>query len=223
MWDTSLPRHAARQRVGADGESAGANQWQPVDAADKQTVPDAHDPSKKHAPMMMTTDLALKRDPEFREIIEGFRENPHAFQAAFAKAWYKLLHRDMGPPSRLLGPEVPDEEMLWQDPLPEADYDQIGEDEAAELEESDPRVGPLPVRSSSRPPGPLRRRTATATSAAAPTAPASASHRRTSGRSTSPTSSRPSWRRWRASRRTSTSPGPTTSGSLARGPRRPGW
>jgi catalase-peroxidase len=111
----------------------GAWQWRPVDEEAKDTVPDAHDPSKKRTPMMLTTDVALKRDPEFREIIEEFREDPKAFQDAFAKAWYKLIHRDMGPPSRFLGPEVPDEEMLWQDPLPDADYDQIGEEEVAEL------------------------------------------------------------------------------------------
>jgi len=136
MWDTAFLDTLLDNEWELTESPAGANQWEPVDAEDKQTVPDAHDPSKKHAPMMMTTDLALKRDPEFREIVEGFRENPAEFQEAFAKAWYKLIHRDMGPPSRFLGPEVPDEEMLWQDPVPEADYDQIGEAEIAELEEA---------------------------------------------------------------------------------------
>ncbi|AUV81533.1 catalase/peroxidase HPI [Salinigranum rubrum] len=113
----------------------GAWQWRPVDEELEDTVPDAHDPSEKQTPMMLTTDVALKRDPEYREIIERFQDNPKEFQDAFAKAWYKLIHRDMGPPSRFLGPEVPDEEMLWQDPLPDADYDLIGDEEAAELKE----------------------------------------------------------------------------------------
>jgi catalase-peroxidase len=84
-------------------------------------------------PMMLTTDIALKRDPDYREILERFQENPEEFRGTFAKAWYKLIHRDMGPPSRFLGPEVPDEEMLWQDPLPDADYDLVGDEEVAEL------------------------------------------------------------------------------------------
>ncbi|MEF8841687.1 MAG: catalase/peroxidase HPI [Haloarculaceae archaeon] len=113
----------------------GAWQWRPVDEELEDTVPDAHDPSEKVTPMMLTTDIALKRDPDYREIVERFRENPMAFGTAFAKAWYKLIHRDMGPPSRLLGPEVPDEEMLWQDPIPEVDHGLIGEAEIAALEE----------------------------------------------------------------------------------------
>ncbi|MGQ3412425.1 catalase/peroxidase HPI [Natrinema sp. LN54] len=133
MWDTSFLDTLLDNEWELTESPAGAKQWEPVDEAAHDTVPDAQDPSKKHAPMMMTTDLALKRDPEFREIIERFRENPDEFQEAFAKAWYKLIHRDMGPPERFLGPEVPDEEMLWQDPIPDADYDLIGEEEAAEL------------------------------------------------------------------------------------------
>jgi len=113
----------------------GAWQWTPTDEALQETVPDAHDPSKKRTPMMLTTDIALKQDPDYREIVERFHENPGEFQDAFAKAWYKLIHRDMGPPSRFLGPEVPDEEMLWQDPLPDADYEPIGDEEVAELEQ----------------------------------------------------------------------------------------
>jgi catalase-peroxidase len=113
----------------------GAWQWRPVDEELVDTVPDAHDPSEQQTPMMLTTDVALKRDSEYREILERFQSNPVEFQEAFAKAWYKLIHRDMGPPSRFLGPEVPDEEMIWQDPLPDADYDLVGEAEAAELKE----------------------------------------------------------------------------------------
>jgi len=113
----------------------GAWQWKPKNDELKDTVPDAHDPSEKVSPMMLTTDIALKRDPDYREIVERFQENPMEFGIAFAKAWYKLIHRDMGPPSRFLGPEVPDEEMIWQDPLPEADYELVGDEEIAELKQ----------------------------------------------------------------------------------------
>jgi catalase-peroxidase len=85
--------------------------------------------------MMLTTDIALKEDPDYREVIERFQEDPEAFQEAFAKAWYKLIHRDMGPPERFLGPEVPDEAMLWQDPIPDVDHQLIGEDEVATLKQ----------------------------------------------------------------------------------------
>ena len=110
----------------------GAWQWTPKDAAMKGTVPDAHDPNKSHAPMMFTTDLALKLDPAYGKISKRFYENPKAFEEAFAKAWYKLTHRDMGPRSRLLGDEVPPAQ-LWQDPIPAADYELIGEAEIAAL------------------------------------------------------------------------------------------
>ncbi len=111
----------------------GAWQWTPKGEALENTVPDAHDPSEKRTPMMLTTDIALKRDPDYREIVERFQENPMAFGITFAKAWYKLIHRDMGPPSRFLGPEVPDEEMLWQDPIPDVDHELIGDEEVAAL------------------------------------------------------------------------------------------
>jgi catalase-peroxidase len=97
---------------------AGAWQWTPKDAAAAGTVPDAHDPSKRHAPMMATTDLALKLDPVYAPIAKRFHENPDQFADAFARAWFKLTHRDMGPRVRYLGPEVPAEELLWQDPIP---------------------------------------------------------------------------------------------------------
>ncbi|MFB6176043.1 MAG: catalase-peroxidase, partial [Halobaculum sp.] len=86
--------------------------WTPKSEELENSVPDAHDPDESVTPMMLTTDIALKRDPDYREVIERFQENPMAFGMAFARAWYKLTHRDMGPPSRFLGPEVPDEEML---------------------------------------------------------------------------------------------------------------
>ena len=103
---------------------AGAWQWTPTDSAAANTVPDAHDDSKTHAPMMFTTDLALRMDPIYGQISKRFHENPQEFQATFAKAWYKLTHRDMGPASRCLGPEVP-EPQLWQDPVPVVDHELI--------------------------------------------------------------------------------------------------
>jgi catalase-peroxidase len=112
----------------------GAWQWHPVDEALEDTVPDAHDESETRTPMMLTTDVALKRDPDYREIVERFQENPMAFGMAFAKAWYKLTHRDMGPPARFLGPEVPDEEMIWQDPIPDVDHELVDDEAVAELE-----------------------------------------------------------------------------------------
>ena len=106
---------------------AGAYQWTPKNEEAKGTVPDAHDPSKRHAPMMATTDLALINDPVYKEISRRFYENPDEFADAFARAWYKLLHRDMGPVARYLGPWVPDEELLWQDPVPAVDHELIDE------------------------------------------------------------------------------------------------
>lgn len=101
---------------------AGATQWIPTDESAAQMVPDAHDPEKFHAPIMFTTDLGLKQDPAYSEIAKRFLDDPEEFEKAFAKAWFKLTHRDMGPASRYLGSLVPDEKMIWQDPVPEADY-----------------------------------------------------------------------------------------------------
>jgi catalase-peroxidase len=114
----------------------GAWQWRPKEGETVEDAPDAHDPEASATPMMLTTDIALKRDPEYRAIIERFQESPMEFGMAFAKAWYKLTHRDMGPPSRFLGPEVPEEEMIWQDPVPEVDHELVGEAEVAELKET---------------------------------------------------------------------------------------
>ncbi|MBM4095057.1 MAG: catalase/peroxidase HPI, partial [Planctomycetes bacterium] len=111
---------------------AGAWQWTPTDPAAKGTVPDAHDKTKSHAPMMFTTDLALRMDPIYNKISKRFHENPKQFETAFAKAWYKLTHRDMGPVSRLLGPEVP-EPQLWQDSVPEVDHELIDAQDIATL------------------------------------------------------------------------------------------
>ncbi|MFD7686846.1 catalase/peroxidase HPI [Streptomyces sp. NPDC059781] len=114
---------------------AGAHQWRPKDGAGAGTVPDAHDPSKSHQPTMLTTDLALRFDPVYGPISRRFLENPDEFADAFARAWYKLTHRDMGPKSLYLGPEVPSETLLWQDPLPERTYDLIDAADVAALKE----------------------------------------------------------------------------------------
>ncbi len=112
---------------------AGATQWVPANKQGATLVPDAHDPSKRHAPIMFTTDLALKMDPAYRKIAMRFRENPEEFRLAFAKAWFKLTHRDMGPRSRYLGPEVPSEELIWQDPIPKANHALIDAKDIAAL------------------------------------------------------------------------------------------
>ena len=112
---------------------AGAWQWMPSDPAAANTVEDAHDPAKRHAPMMTTADLALRMDPIYNPIARRYRDNPEAFADAFARAWFKLTHRDMGPRSRYLGPEVPAEELIWQDPAPAVDHELIDEQDAAIL------------------------------------------------------------------------------------------
>ena len=111
----------------------GAKQWTPKDASAVGTVPDAHDPSKKHAPMMLTTDLALRMDPIYAPIAKRFLENPEELADAFARAWYKLTHRDMGPRTRYLGPLVPAEPLLWQDPVPDVNHELIGAQDIAGL------------------------------------------------------------------------------------------
>jgi len=112
---------------------AGAHQWKPKHGMGADTVPDAHVPSKRHAPTMLTTDLSLRYDPEYEKISRRFLENPDAFADAFARAWFKLTHRDMGPKVRYLGPEVPEAELLWQDPVPVVDYVLIDENDIAAL------------------------------------------------------------------------------------------
>jgi len=111
----------------------GAYQWTPKNPLAADMAPDAHDPSKRHAPIMATTDLALRMDPVYEPISRRFHENPDAFAKAFGEAWYKLTHRDMGPPARFLGPEVPAEPRLWQDPVPAANHALIGDDDVAAL------------------------------------------------------------------------------------------
>jgi len=114
---------------------AGAYQWRPTDRSADDTVPDPHDPTKRHAPMMLTTDLSLRVDPIYEPIARRFHEHPEEFADAFAKAWFKLVHRDMGPISRYLGPEVPDEQFIWQDPVPAVDHELIDEADIASLKE----------------------------------------------------------------------------------------
>ena len=112
---------------------AGAIQWIPAEGQAANLVPDAHDPSKRHAPIMFTTDLSLKVDPAYRDIALRFKENPNEFADAFAKAWFKLTHRDMGPRARYIGPEAPQEDLLWQDPIPEVDHALIDAQDIAKL------------------------------------------------------------------------------------------
>ncbi|MGB5269984.1 MAG: catalase/peroxidase HPI [Eudoraea sp.] len=112
---------------------AGAHQWKPKGNAGAGTVPDAHNPEKKHAPFMLTTDLSLRMDPAYEKISRHFYENPDEFADAYSRAWFKLTHRDMGPVQRYLGPEVPKEELIWQDPISAADYELINDKDVADL------------------------------------------------------------------------------------------
>ena len=114
---------------------AGAQQWKPSDPAAAELVPDAHDPARRHAPMMTTADMAMRMDPVYEPISRRFHENPEEFADAFARAWFKLTHRDMGPKARYLGPEVPAEDLIWQDPVPAVDHALVSEAEIASIKE----------------------------------------------------------------------------------------
>jgi catalase-peroxidase len=131
-WDNGFLDNLYKYDYELTESPAGAKQWTPKNPEAQGTVPDAHDPSKRHAPMMLTTDLALKLDPTYGPISKRFYENPDQLEEAFAKAWYKLLHRDMGPLSRYLGPWIPAPQ-LWQDPIPEVDHELIGKEDIAAL------------------------------------------------------------------------------------------
>ena len=133
QWDNNYFENLFGYEWEQTKSPAGKTQWTPTDSGAEGTVPDAHDPSKKHAPMMFTTDLALKEDPIYAPISKRFHENPEEFADAFAKAWYKLTHRDMGPRTRCLGPLVPEEPQLWQDPVPDASHELIGGQDIANL------------------------------------------------------------------------------------------
>jgi catalase-peroxidase len=132
-WDLNYLENLFAYEWELTKSPAGAQQWTPKNGAGAGAVPDAHDPAKKHAPIMFTTDLALLQDPSYKEISKRFLDNPDQFADAFARAWFKLTHRDMGPIERYLGPLVPSEELIWQDRVPVADYPQIGEAEIADL------------------------------------------------------------------------------------------
>jgi catalase-peroxidase len=112
---------------------AGAHQWVPKNVRPEHMIPDAHDPSKKHPPMMTTADLSLRFDPAYEKVSRRFHQNPQEFADAFARAWFKLTHRDMGPRARYLGPEVPAEELIWQDPVPAVDHELVNEQDIAAL------------------------------------------------------------------------------------------
>ncbi|MEJ5255533.1 MAG: catalase/peroxidase HPI [Acidimicrobiales bacterium] len=132
-WDNNFLENLFGYEWELTTSPAGAHQWRPKDRSADGTVPDAHDPTRRHAPMMLTTDLALRFDPIYEAISRRFLEHPDEFADAFARAWFKLTHRDMGPVSRYLGPEVPDEQLIWQDPVPAVDHPLIGDAEIAEL------------------------------------------------------------------------------------------
>jgi catalase-peroxidase len=132
-WDNSFFETLFAYEWELTESPAGAQQWRPKDGAGAGTVPDAHDPSKRHAPTMLTTDLSLRFDPVYEQISRRFLASPEEFADAFARAWFKLTHRDMGPVVRYLGPEVPSETLLWQDPLPERTYELIDADDIAAL------------------------------------------------------------------------------------------
>ena len=132
-WDNNFLENLHGYEWELTKSPAGAAQWAPKDASAVATVQDAHDPSKRHAPIMLTTDLSLRMDPVYAPIAKRFLENPEELADAFARAWYKLTHRDMGPRSRYLGPLVPAEPLLWQDPVPDVDHELIGEQDIAGL------------------------------------------------------------------------------------------
>ena len=132
-WDNNFLENLWGHEWVLTKSPAGAQQWTPKNGSSAGTVPDAHDPSKKHAPIMFTTDLSLRMDPSYAKISKRFLDNPQEFADTFAKAWFKLTHRDMGPLSRYLGPLVPAEPQLWQDPIPAVDHELIGEQDIAAL------------------------------------------------------------------------------------------
>src|SRR5438093_7867169 len=131
-WDNGFLENLFKYEWELTTSPAGAKQWKPKNPEANGTVPDAHDPSKRHAPMMLTSDMAMLADPKYAEIARRFQEHPDQLADAFARAWYKLLHRDMGPLSRYLGPWVA-EPQLWQDPLPAVDHELIGEQDISAL------------------------------------------------------------------------------------------
>ena len=182
-WDNNYFENLFAHEWELTKSPAGAQQWTPKNGAAAGTVPDAHDPSKKHAPVMFTTDLALKMDPIYAKISKRFHEHPQELADAFAKAWYKLTHRDMGPRSRYLGPLVPAEPLLWQDPIPAVNHKLIDAQDIAALKAKILASGLHPSPNWSRPPGSPLQPSEVVTSAAAQTARASAWSRKKIGKS----------------------------------------
>ena len=134
-WDNNFFRILFEFEWELEKSPAGAYQWKPKDGAGKDTVPDPHDPGKRRTPGMLTTDLSLRFDPEYEKISRRFYENPDELAHAFARAWFKLTHRDMGPKTRYLGPEVPDEDLIWQDPIPPVDHELVNEEDIQNLKD----------------------------------------------------------------------------------------
>src|SRR3954452_9718941 len=135
QWSNDYFDHLFKYEWEVTKGPGGANQWKPKGDAGAGTVPDAHDPSKKHQPGMLTTDISMVADPEYRKISERFYKNTDQFADAFARAWFKLTHRDMGPRARYVGPEVPEEVLIWQDPVPPANHPLVGEADIKALKE----------------------------------------------------------------------------------------
>ncbi|WP_144604065.1 catalase/peroxidase HPI [Algoriphagus algorifonticola] len=133
QWSHDYFKHLFEYEWELDKSPAGAHQWKPKNGAGAGTVPDAHNPEVKHAPFMLTTDLALRMDPDYEKVSRHFYENPEEFADAFARAWFKLTHRDMGPKSLYLGPEVPAEDLIWQDPIPAVDFELVDEKDITAL------------------------------------------------------------------------------------------
>ena len=133
QWSHNFLKNLFKYEWELTKSPAGAHQWRPKDGAGAGTIPDAHDPDKKHAPFMLTTDLSLRFDPEYEKISRHFLENPEEFKEAYQKAWFKLTHRDMGPKTCYLGPEVPEEDLIWQDPIPAVDHELVNDGNIAEL------------------------------------------------------------------------------------------
>jgi catalase-peroxidase len=134
-WGNDFLKHLFGYEWELTKSPAGAHQWKPKGDAGAGTVPDAHDPSKRHAPAMLTSDIALRVDPAYEKISRRFLEHPDQFAEAFARAWFKLTHRDMGPRTRYLGPEVPAEELIWQDPIPKVDHRLVDDKDVAALKD----------------------------------------------------------------------------------------
>ncbi|AKA34805.1 catalase/peroxidase HPI [Flagellimonas lutaonensis] len=133
QWSHNFLKNLFKYEWELTKSPAGAHQWRPKDGAGAGTIPDAHDPDKKHAPFMLTTDLSLRFDPEYEKISRHFLENPEEFKEAYQKAWFKLTHRDMGPKACYLGPEVPEEDLIWQDPIPAVDHELVNDGDIAGL------------------------------------------------------------------------------------------